>query len=788
MKLSAIVAGVLAGVCLSAANAQSIIDCPFNVDNSTSGTGNADPLRDALVLMRYARGVSGTALVAGTGLNAATVTDTIRANIPNAETNTPGKLDVDGNGFFDVNDAAAIARVLLSFSGEGVLPPGTKAGAGASRIDARAIKTFIDYGCQAKPLQNNVPAARFLTQATFGVSNEALIAFNALPGATTKDKATEWINRQINSTPRKNKHLDYVNARYARADAINYTNPAPSQFDNFYNDVVRHSFWQQALKHPDQLRQRVAFALSQIMVVSSNGGSNDVSELANYLDILTDGAFGNFRALIQKVALSNAMGRYLNHLRNDGNSETPNENFARELLQLFTLGLTELNIDGSNKAGNPATYTEDMVKGFARVFTGFAFDDPFVTAVDGTDFYGGEHPSWWYTPNNDGETYANPNAAKRAKERAVWGKSMKAFAGRHSKAAKPLLKYNYASPVSACANAVSFASNGTATLPALVRTPPPNTYENNGTTEADAMNSVNAAIDNIFCHPNVGPFISKALIRFLVTSTPSKAYVQRVAEKFNNNGAGVRGDMAAVVRAILLDDEAMTPSTYSAPDYNYAKFGKLKEPILRLSAIVRAFDGTSSSGHYPIDYLDSVEWGINQGPLQSPSVFNFFHPEFVPPGPVAAAGAFGPEFEITTTTSIAATANTFGGMVWGSDGDEAYAKAGITYAVDCNTYHEPPNYFAKRDTCIYSDLSPLYALWLDAGAMFDYLNVILLQGQLPSSVRANYVTALNSAFPPNPLPASPEGWELEQWQRTQRERVKGAMWLLVHSPEFQIQR
>jgi hypothetical protein len=366
----------------------------------------------------------------------------------------------------------------------------------------------------------------------------------------------------------------------------------------------------------------------------------------------------------------------------------------------------------------------------------------------------------------------------------VWGKLMKPFAGRHSKAAKPLLKYAYANPVASCSAAVTFASNGTATLPALVRTPPPNTYDNNGTTEADAYNTVNAALDNIFCHPNVGPFISKALIKFLVTSTPSKAYVQRVAEKFNNNGAGVRGDMAAVVRAILLDDEAMTPSTYTAADYSYTKFGKLKEPILRYSAILRAFGGTTRSGHYPIDGLNSVEYGINQGPLQSPSVFNFFHPEFAPPGPVASSGALGPEFEITTTTSIASTANAFGSMAWDGDADRAYDKAGLAYSYGCDTYSTPPD----RENCIYSDLSPLYALWLDAGAILDYLNVILLQGQLTPSVRAGYVTALNTAFPANPLPSNPADWQLYDWQFTQRARVKGAMWLLVQSPEFQIQR
>jgi hypothetical protein len=305
-------------------------DCPFNVDNSPSGTGSADVLRDALVLTRYARGVRDAALVQGTGLNATAVTQTITTNT--------AKLDVNGNGLFDLDDASIITRALFAFSGDRLLVSGNagaNAGVYASRIDSKVLKSFIDNGCQVQPLQNNVAAARFLTQATFGISNQELIAFSALAGADTKAKATTWLNQQI-AMPRTGKHFDYIATRFAAVDAINYGTPprSPENFVRFYNEAMRHSFWQQALKHPDQLRQRMAFALSQIIVVSAYGGSNDAGELAAYLDILADGAFGNFRDLLYKVSRSVAMGNYLNHLRNDGNGETPNENFARELLQL----------------------------------------------------------------------------------------------------------------------------------------------------------------------------------------------------------------------------------------------------------------------------------------------------------------------------------------------------------------------------------------------------------------------------------------------------------------------
>ena len=725
--------------------------------------------------MRYARGIRNAALVQGTGLNATSVTQTITANT--------AKLDVNGNGLFDVDDASMITRTLFAFAGDRLLINGS-AGAYASRIDAKVIKSFIDNGCQVQPLQTSVSAARFLTQASYGISNQDLIAFNALAGADIKAKATSWLNQQI-AMPRSGKHFDYIAARYAAVDAVNYGVPprSPDNFDRFYNDAMRHSFWQQTLKHPDQLRQRMAFALSQIMVVSAYGGSNDAGELAAYLDILADGAFGNFRDLLYNVSRSVAMGNYLNHLRNDGNSETPNENFARELLQLFSVGLTQLNIDGSNVSGNPPTYTEDMVKGFARVFTGFSFDDPF-TAADGGDRYGNTHPMFFYYPNNDGETYLPSTASRRQRERVVYGKPMKPFAGKHSKAAKPLLKYSYANPVGTrCTNAVAFAS-GAAILPALDRTPPPNEYGHNGTTTQDALTTLDAGIDNIFCHPNVGPFISKALIRFFVTSNPSPSYVQRVAEKFNNNGANVRGDMSAVIRAILLDDEAMTPQTYSAAGYDYNKFGKLKEPIVRLSALLRAFGGTTKSGRYEIDNLNSVEYGINQGPLQSPSVFNFFHPEFVPPGRSGKPMRWDrslrsrPRPRLQRPVTILATL--FGEAI---------------QVLSCNNRASCTRETARHGTaprCAMAVCIRICRRSTPFGKTRAPCSITSISFCCKVACRAMHARAtplrLTPRFPVAVLPSNPSAYEMEVWQRLRQQRVKGAMWLMVHSPEFQIQR
>jgi uncharacterized protein (DUF1800 family) len=781
--------------CASLANAQQT-SCPFNVDNSPTGAGAADALRDGVVLIRYALGQTGTALVGGTTLNAATVTGVIDGN--------KAKLDLNGNGFFDVEDATVAARVLLGFA-EGVLTKNATPQDFRTRVSERAIKTYIDAGCVVAPIaslsdQAHVDAARFLTQASFGPNHRSIIAFKNLnAGGTHAQRVTAWLNAQY-AAPRASTHFDYIRQRQRDVDAANASTPPvfPDPGARFFNEATRESFFTSALSANDQLRHRVAFALSQIMVVSSNGGSDDPYELAAYLDMLADGAYGNFRTLLYNMSLSNAMGRYLDHAGNDGNSTTPNENFARELLQLFSVGLVQLNQDGSNVSGNTPTYDEDTVKGFARVFTGFNHLDPF-TAADGVDRFGSTHPRWNYIPDREADLWgiedANNNliafAPQAMKQRARdgWLQPMIAWAGRHSTEPKQLLKYTYPGGMVKVGSVCNRASNnpvdfaaGAAILPALVRTRV--SGSNNGTTTQDANDTLNAAIDNIFCHPTLGPFISKSLIRFFVTSTPTSGYVSRVTARFNDNGSGVRGDMRAVLTAIFTDAEALTPSTLSSTDQR--KFGKLKEPILRFTAALRAFESVSNSGRARIQNINNVESGLNQGPLQSPSVFNFFHPEFTPPGPVANANAFGPEFEITTTTSIAATANFLANAMWNSDGNgNAFRQAGYYSPSGCNPFASPT---PLRDECLYSDLSSLYVVADNAGSMLDQVNLIFMHGRLGATDKANYVTAIDTAYPYTALQTSPTSTQISTWQGMRRNRVKMALWLAMHSPEFQIQR
>lgn len=344
------------------------------------------------------------------------------------------------------------------------------------------------------------------------------------------------------------------------------------------------TWWRIAMTAPDQLRQRVAFALSEILVVSDqgNGLNNRVVALANYYDLLLAHSFGNYRDLLQQVTLSPVMGTYLSHLGNQKadvqNNIRPDENYARELMQLFTIGLYQLNADGSKKldaADNPIpTYDQPVIEGFARVFTGW-------TTAGTTNFL---------------------------KPKADFLKPMIPFAAYHEPGEKHLL-------------------NGVV-LPAG-QTP---------------QQDLKQALDLLFAQPSLPPFISKQLIQKLVTSNPSPAYVERVAQVFSDNGEGVRGDLAAVVKAILLDEEARSGFSGVA-----RPFGKIREPLLKTAHSWRVTQSASPSGHI---YLRTLADSHNQAPLQSPSVFNFFRPDFSPSATLQQAGLVAPELQLLTASNV----------------------------------------------------------------------------------------------------------------------------------------
>ncbi|MDJ0919150.1 MAG: DUF1800 domain-containing protein, partial [Woeseiaceae bacterium] len=339
-------------------------------------------------------------------------------------------------------------------------------------------------------------------------------------------------------------------------------------------------WFRNAIDGDDQLRQRVAFALSEIMVVSQLGALEQAPyALASYYDMLAQNAFGNYRDLIEDVTLHPAMGVYLSMLGNQKPNPDlnirPDENYARELMQLFSIGLVELNIDGTpvlDNEGQPIpTYDQAVIEGFAHVYTG-----------------------WTWAGFREFE-FARPTEGNQVIP-------MQLYPDFHDTGSKLLLN--------------------DVVLPA----------------GQSGEQDLSDALDNVFNHPNVGPFMAIRLIQRLTTSNPSPGYVRRVAEVFNDNGAGVRGDLRAVVKAILMDPEAR-------PDMPMEIDGKIKEPLLRLTQLWRAYDAESANGGYR---FPAVSFFFGQGPMQSPSVFNFFSPFYAPPGEISDSSLVAPELQIAT--------------------------------------------------------------------------------------------------------------------------------------------
>ncbi len=446
-------------------------------------------------------------------------------------------------------------------------------------------------------------------------------------------------------------------------------------------------FFRNSLHGEDMLRQRVAFALSEILVVSQRGALIDFPyAVADYYDVLTRHAFGNYRNLLEEVTLHPAMGIYLSMLGNrkpdPANNIRPDENYARELMQLFSIGLVELNIDGTevlDAQNQPIpTYDQAVIEGFAHIFTGWTWSGVF-------DF----HTRW-------------PPEASQYTAMALWSDY-------HDTGSKTLL-------------------NGFV-VPA-------------GQT---GQQDLDAALDNIFNHPNVGPFISYRLIQRLVTSNPSPDYVARVAGVFNDNGSGRRGDLAAVVKAILLDPDAR-PAVALDTD------GKIKEPLLRLTQLWRAYDAKSDSGKYPIDYI----WVFfGQGPLQSPSVFNFFSPSFAPPGEIRDRGLVAPELQIATEYLNAFSSNF---MLW----QIFYWTWNVERPSDNNDI---------TDETILIDYSEETAIAGDVDALIDMVDGKLLGGAMSDALRGHIAGVVSQ------IPAD-----------QQQIRAAETIYLVATSPEFAYQR
>ena len=552
---------------------------------------------------------------------------------------------------------------------------------GAGVVAALAVASCSgvrDADGQGAPTSDE--AARFLAQASYG-ANDASIAQVKAAGYST------WIDQQM-TTAAPTSHLAELDAVLAERRLASAT--ASLNSSDFY-----YTYWEQAVTGPDQLRQRMKLALSEIFVVSLADGSIDTRGAGSYYDMLGTNAFGNFRTLLEQVTLHPMMGIYLTWLGNQkedpATGRKPDENYAREVMQLMTIGLYQLNLDGTVKtdgAGRPIpTYSADDVAGLAKVFTGYSYYSAAPTAV----------------------TYRGGNKHAEATVR-----SMIAYPAYHSTSAKSFLG---------------------ATIPA--------------STTVDAPADVKVALDTLFNHPNVGPFISKQLIQRLVTSNPSPAYVQRVATVFNDNGRGVRGDMSAVVRAILLDPDARSAELATGVNY-----GKVREPLVRMAHWARAFNATSQTGTWLITST-SANTSLGQSALTSPSVFNFYRPGYVPPNTrVGNAGLVGPELQAVDEVTVAGYLNTLQSTVDAGIGTTTNGARDVrsTYAAETALASNPP-------------------------ALVDRVNLLLLNGRMSPILRGRIIEAVSVINVPatNPQPGL-------------LNRAKLAIYMTMGSPEYLVQR
>jgi uncharacterized protein (DUF1800 family) len=589
--------------------------------------------------------------------------------------------------------AVAAAGLVAGCGGGGTSETAGTDSAASERSGALAVRKRSE----STVMPTRAEATRFLMQATFGPT-EADIQ------RVMSNGYAAWLDTQF-AMPA---NPSYYYSRYKAEDAEARAGTTRVRAGG---DTVFSSFYTRALTAPDQLRQRVSFALSQIMVVSALDVNGDnTAAVASYTDMLNRNAFGSYRTLLQDVALHPAMGDYLSHLKNRKEDtrigRVPDQNFAREVMQLFSIGLVRLRLDGSPRLDVNGkaieTYTQSDIIGLSRVFTGWSWGGP-----------------------DTSEPRFNGSPSARDPERL--NMPMQAYPQWHSTLEKTFLGVTI--PVQAT---------------------------------ADPQASLKTALDTIANHPNVAPFISRQLIQRMVTSNPSAGYVRRVANVFNNNGAGVRGDLKAVVRAVLLDSDAR--STW-APRSD--TFGKIKEPVLRLTAFLRSYGATSDSGRYLITRTDDPGLALAQTPLRSNTVFNFYRPGYVAAGTQSGANSMTvPEMQITHEASVAGYVNYMRWVVERGVGMKGTDNLGIRPDVQFSVQAE-------------------LGVSTDSAAIVDMVMGKLLPDQSAPALRTEIIAAVDST----PLPKlKPDNSNLAWYQTVQRRRVNIALLLTIASHEYVIQR
>lgn len=553
------------------------------------------------------------------------------------------------------------------------------------------IKTVDGSGLDA----DMMAAARFLYQAGFGAD---LTTIKQL--ARTGDYK-DWIIQQSNTGPTlllpKLTEINEETFRLfiARRDDQGRPNN-PEDYFGPWTLQFSYSWWDNIKKAPDQLRYKIAHALSQILVVSFNSDlTNHGEAMASYYDILLRNAFGNYKDLLMEVALHPVMGYYLSHLNNPktdlSQNQHPDENFARELMQLFTIGLYELNNDGTRKTddnGLPIpTYTNKDIKELAKIFTGLGGGD--LNAKIKREY-----------PNARVEFGSGLYVIDRTKPMRMWGE--------HHESGPKTIVGNYT---------IRAGQSG--------------------------MKDIQDAINHLFNHPNVAPFVCRQLIQRLVTSNPTDGYIERVATIFNDNGQGVRGDMLATITAILLDEEARSCDAVLDP-YQ----GQLREPLLRYTHVMQALRSDSPSGDYWKDPQSTIEL-MKQAPMSSPTVFNFYRPDFQPIGELTELGLVAPEFQIyDSETAIGYVNQVLSWTLWEL----------LMYDWE----DETPNV-----TLIYDQLAQLSA---DPEELINYIDVVFTYGQMSLETR----TVIRETLSEIPYPEYKDV------------RAKVALYLTLISPDYTI--
>jgi|JI10StandDraft_1071094.scaffolds.fasta_scaffold00234_29 uncharacterized protein (DUF1800 family) len=538
-------------------------------------------------------------------------------------------------------------------------------------------------------LPNENAASRFLSQATLGYNGADI-------SSVTQIGIEAWIENQLTIPMPFTLQSKIRTFHQMVKDSTNTPTSGAG------NRLWDYAWWQYLMTSNDALRQRVAFALSEMLVVSEvSGFNNNAYALGTYYDILLNNAFGNYRDLLRDVTFHPSMGTYLTYLNNPKSNpalnQFPDENYARELMQLFTIGTVMLNNDGTvitDAAGLPLpSYDNEDIIEFSKIFTGLTWAD---------------RTQWNRGALNDTSYIA---------DMAMWNTW-------HEPGVKNLL-------------------NG-------IQVPNRN--------PVDGVADISDALDNLFNHQNTPPFISKFLIKRMVTSNPSPAFVERVANIFINNGQGVRGDLAAVVKAILLDPEALSCDSGDNTD-----FGMLREPFIRYVQINKAFNAYTASGNYRND-MSYVYQYTGQRPLTSPSVFNFFQQDYQPIGPIEAGGLEGPEFQITDAQTIAGYIN--GLYRWVISNDVADEYDLFTNEVDAN-YADEISTLDITDHLALTTNDQLHIL-------MDKLNLLLAQGRVSDQSLEVIISVLKEF---------PNSTDIEK-----SDKVKLAIYLIMTAPEYLINR